>query len=202
MDGTTRLRVGLLGTFTAYWDGDPLDLGGPRQRAVLALLLLARGEVVPGDRLAEFLWGDAGPADTAGALLDDFPAEAAERLFAVAGPGSGSPQVMVEIRQLGGAYSREARYPNAFSHRSARYSVLTVGIAPDDAVVAHAQRLFAALADWDTGGVWPNFGRVHDVRSARRAYDPETRARLAEVVRRYDPQGVLQLGRWTRASAD
>jgi DNA-binding SARP family transcriptional activator len=68
VDGTGRLRVGLLGTFTASWDGDPLDLGGPRQRAVLALLVLARGEVVPGERLAESLWGDAPPADTAGAL--------------------------------------------------------------------------------------------------------------------------------------
>ena len=68
MDGTGRLSVGLLGTFTASWDGDPLDLGGPRQRAVLALLVLARSEVVPGERLAESLWADNPPADTAGAL--------------------------------------------------------------------------------------------------------------------------------------
>ncbi|MCV2491623.1 AAA family ATPase [Geodermatophilus sp. YIM 151500] len=66
--GTAQLRVGLLGEFTATHGDRPLDLGGPRQRAVLALLLLARGEVVPADRLAEQLWGDRAPADTAGAL--------------------------------------------------------------------------------------------------------------------------------------
>ena len=53
-------------------------------------------------------------------LLNDFNDEAADRLLAIAGPGSGSPQVLVELRQLGGAYAREAAYPNAFNHRSAR----------------------------------------------------------------------------------
>ena len=59
-------------------------------------------------------------------LLNAFPAEAAERLLAVAGYGSGSPQVMVEVRHLGGAYAREGAYPSAFSHRAAKFSVLTV----------------------------------------------------------------------------
>ncbi len=48
--------------------GAPLDLGGPRQRAVLVVLLLARGEVVPVERLTEAVWGDRPPADPAGAL--------------------------------------------------------------------------------------------------------------------------------------
>ena len=42
MDGSPRLRINLLGQLTASNDGTPLDLGGPRQRAVLALLLLAK----------------------------------------------------------------------------------------------------------------------------------------------------------------
>ncbi|MEU5781232.1 ATP-binding protein [Micromonospora lupini] len=42
--------------------GGPVDLGGPRQRAVLALLLAARGEVVSVGRMIEELWrGDAPP---------------------------------------------------------------------------------------------------------------------------------------------
>ncbi|WP_433539037.1 BTAD domain-containing putative transcriptional regulator [Micromonospora sp. CA-249363] len=42
--------------------GGPTDLGGPRQRAVLALLLAARGEVVSVGRMIELLWrGDAPP---------------------------------------------------------------------------------------------------------------------------------------------
>jgi hypothetical protein len=136
-------------------------------------------------------------------LLDGFPAEAAERLLVVAGPDSGSPQVMVEVRHLGGAYARESAYPSAFSHRSAKFSVLTVAVAADEAMaagaLAHADQVFAALADWDTGGVWPNFGIPHDAASARRCYDEPTLARLREVVDTYDPQGVLQAGAYTRA---
>jgi FAD binding domain len=141
---------------------------------------------------------DPTPAADPAILLHDFPAEAAERLLAVAGHGSGSPQILLEVRALGGAYAREARYPNAFSHRAARYSVLCVGIMPDDAVPAHAQRVFDALADWDTGGCWPNFCPAIDGATARRAYDPDTLARLQAVVEKYDPDGVLRLGSWAR----
>jgi hypothetical protein len=136
-------------------------------------------------------------------LLNAFPAEAAERLLAVAGPGSGSPQVMVEVRHLGGAYAREGTHPSAFAHRAARFSVLTVAVAADEAMaaggLAHADQLFTALADWDTGGVWPNFGLPHDAASARRCYDEATLARLREVTATYDPKGVLQAGAYTRA---
>ncbi|MEU4553740.1 BTAD domain-containing putative transcriptional regulator [Micromonospora violae] len=42
--------------------GGPVDLGGPRQRAVLALLIAARGEVVSVGQMIEDLWrGDAPP---------------------------------------------------------------------------------------------------------------------------------------------
>jgi hypothetical protein len=133
-------------------------------------------------------------------LLNDFPAEAADRLLAVAGYGSGSPQVMVEVRALGGAYAREAEHPNAFSHRAARYSVLVVGMAPNDEGLAHADQVFASLGNWDTGGCWPNFGPAIDGASARRAYAPDTLARLQAVVEKYDPDGVLRLGTWTRES--
>jgi hypothetical protein len=138
-------------------------------------------------------------------LLNGFPGEAAERLLAVAGPGSGSPHVLVEVRHLGGAYAREGAHPSAFSHRAARFSVLTVGMAMDEATAAasraHADQVFAALGDWDTGGVWPNFGIPHDAASARRSYDEPTLARLRKVVDTYDPQGVLQAGAYTRAVA-
>ena len=66
---------------------------------------------------------------------------------------------------------------------------------------SHADQVFTALADWDTGGVWPNFGIPHDAVSARRSYDEATLARLREVVETYDPQGVLQAGAYTRAVA-
>ena len=62
------IRLGVLGRVSATVDGVEVDLGGPKQRAVVALLLLARGAVVPADRLIDSLWGDDPPPSAAGAL--------------------------------------------------------------------------------------------------------------------------------------
>jgi hypothetical protein len=134
-------------------------------------------------------------------LLTEFTAETAERLLEVGGYGSESPQIMLEVRQLGGAYAREGEHPDAFSHRAAGFSVLAVGIAMDPRVMPHWERLYSALSDWDTGGIWPNFGAPHDAQTARRAYDDETLRRIVAVSRKYDPDGVLQIGEYARAVA-
>lgn len=51
----------ILGPFEVV-DSQPLALGGRKQKAVLAALLLHRGEVVTADRLIEALWGERAPA--------------------------------------------------------------------------------------------------------------------------------------------
>lgn len=141
---------------------------------------------------------DPMPATDPAMLLTEFPDEAVARFLDRVGPGSQSPQIMVEIRQLGGAYAREGRHPSAFVHRAARFSLLAVGIAVDPRVLPHAHELFEALSDWDTGGIWPNFGAPHDAATARRAYDAATLARLAAVAERYDPDAVLASNAWAR----
>jgi DNA-binding SARP family transcriptional activator len=56
-------RFGLLGPLRVLdAEGRPADLGGPRQRALLAILLLEPGKVVPAERLVTLLWGDGPPA--------------------------------------------------------------------------------------------------------------------------------------------
>jgi hypothetical protein len=142
---------------------------------------------------------DPMPVIDRGMLLTSLPDEAVRRFLALAGPGSDSPQVAVEIRQVGGAYARPTRHPDAFDHRDAGFSLLTVGIALDPRVGPHSAALFEALSDWDTGGVWPNFGPPHDPQSARRAYRPATLARLASVADRYDPDRVLAAGAFARS---
>ncbi|GAB2491579.1 BTAD domain-containing putative transcriptional regulator [Streptosporangium sandarakinum] len=54
--------VRVLGSFAAEVGGEPVPLGGPRQRGVLALLVAARGQVVPVDRMIEDLWRGEPPA--------------------------------------------------------------------------------------------------------------------------------------------
>src|SRR5262249_40857270 len=52
----------VLGTIEARIDGRALSLGGPKQRALLALLLLDANEIVSRDRLVDALWGERAPA--------------------------------------------------------------------------------------------------------------------------------------------
>jgi predicted ATPase/DNA-binding SARP family transcriptional activator len=49
-------------------DGEPLELGGPRPRSVLALLLADPGRVVTAERLIDEVYGDDPPAGAANAL--------------------------------------------------------------------------------------------------------------------------------------
>ncbi|MFD7310290.1 BTAD domain-containing putative transcriptional regulator [Promicromonospora sp. NPDC059942] len=58
---TAPVRVGVLGPVTAWADGVAAPLGGPRQRAVLARLVVARGRVVTADALVEDLWEEPPP---------------------------------------------------------------------------------------------------------------------------------------------
>lgn len=52
------MRFHVLGGLVVSDAGGPLDLGTPKQRAVIAVLLLERDQVVAADRLVELLWGD------------------------------------------------------------------------------------------------------------------------------------------------
>jgi DNA-binding SARP family transcriptional activator len=66
--GTKGVTFGVLGPVAAWGaDGSALDLKGPRHRAVLARLVVARGRVVPLDVLIDDLW-ETPPAGAAGAI--------------------------------------------------------------------------------------------------------------------------------------
>jgi DNA-binding SARP family transcriptional activator len=55
----------ILGPREVARDGEPLMLGAVQQRALLAVLVLHRGEVVSTDRLVDELWGERAPAAAA-----------------------------------------------------------------------------------------------------------------------------------------
>ncbi|KUM76871.1 AfsR/SARP family transcriptional regulator [Streptomyces griseorubiginosus] len=63
-----QVRFAVLGPVSAWRDAVEVDLGPPRQRAVLAVLLLAEGGRVPVDRLVDALWGAAPPASAVGSV--------------------------------------------------------------------------------------------------------------------------------------
>lgn len=63
------MRFGILGPLDLRTDdGTPLDPGGPRPRALLALLLLDAGRAVSTQRLTDGLYGAEPPAGAANAL--------------------------------------------------------------------------------------------------------------------------------------
>ena len=62
-------ELGILGPVRAVRDGRELGLGGPKQRAVLALLLVRAGQVLPAEYLVEALWRGRPPPGAAGAAL-------------------------------------------------------------------------------------------------------------------------------------
>jgi predicted ATPase/DNA-binding SARP family transcriptional activator len=66
--GVRVLEFGVLGPVQAVRDGRELGLGGPKQRAVLALLLVEAGRAVPADYLVGALWRGAPPRGAAGTL--------------------------------------------------------------------------------------------------------------------------------------
>jgi len=66
--GFKVLELGVLGPVRAARDGRELGLGGPKQRAVLALLLVDAGRVVPAGHLAELLWRGSPPPGAAKTL--------------------------------------------------------------------------------------------------------------------------------------
>ncbi|HET8605697.1 MAG TPA: BTAD domain-containing putative transcriptional regulator [Gaiellaceae bacterium] len=58
----------LLGPVEVMGDGAALALGGPKQRALLAELLLRRGAAVPRERLVDVLWGERPPPSAIASL--------------------------------------------------------------------------------------------------------------------------------------
>ena len=135
---------------------------------------------------------DPTPAFEAAAVLTDFPAEAVDALLALAGPGSGSPQVLVEVRQLGGAIARAGR---------ARQRLL---LARRGVLAAHRRHRRGARGGGpraaDPRGDEPVDRRppaaelhLHPEEYAD-AYDEATLARLRQAIRTYDPDGVMAIG--------
>jgi len=58
----------ILGPLELAHEGRPVEIGGGRQRVLLAVLLLHANEVVSTDRLIDALWGETPPATAAKTL--------------------------------------------------------------------------------------------------------------------------------------
>jgi predicted ATPase/DNA-binding SARP family transcriptional activator len=71
VDAMVGVEVSLLGPVEATRSGRAVDLGGPQQRALLALLALRAGRVVPVGSLIDALWPESPPA-SAGKVVQTY----------------------------------------------------------------------------------------------------------------------------------
>lgn len=128
------------------------------------------------------------------AMVDRFDRDAVEAFVEVAGPGSGSPLMSVEMRHLGGAVGRPAPDGGALSHIDAGYIGFGVSVVmtPEMGVAIDAQlrRFVAAMEPFGHGRQYLNF--AESPTDAASFYDRTAYDRLRDIRRRVDPDGVLR----------
>lgn len=124
------------------------------------------------------------------AQLDAVPVE---DLIAAAGPGSGSPLAMVELRQMGGALARRVPGAGARATLPGAYSLLALGVA-EDAQSAQAVGRYLAAIDRAVAphrcGQYANF--VAHPTDASAFFDAPTWTRLRAVKAAYDTDELFQ----------
>ena len=122
-------------------------------------------------------------------LLDRFDPDGVDAFVSVAGLGSGSPVLSVEVRRVGGAAGRPAPSAGALSHIDAEYAVVGVRIPLDaDFAVAldrHLRVIADTMAGYGRGRRYLNF--VEEPTDTPTAFTPDTHRRLAAMRDRLDP---------------
>jgi hypothetical protein len=127
-------------------------------------------------------------------LLSELPDEAIDAFVGAAGPDAGSPLLLAEIRQLGGALARPAENGGALSALDAEFALFGIGMpmTPElgQAIVGSLDQLADTMKPWTAPGAYFNFAeRPCDIDAI---LPPETCARLGEVKQRWDPDGMIQ----------
>jgi FAD binding domain/Berberine and berberine like len=122
-----------------------------------------------------------------GSLLSELTPEAADAFVEVGGAGSGSPLLMLELRQLGGALREAPDGAGALTSLDADFCVYGVGIVMGpgaaEAIGAHLVRVREAMEPW-AAGRYLNFAEQPGTTAD--CFDEETFARLRDVKARYD----------------
>ena len=174
--GATGLDIHLLGPVGAERDGEPVSLGGPPQRAVLARLAIAAGQIVPVDRLVADVWAGEPPLTAVNTL---------QSYVSLLRRALGDPR---HLRREGPGYvltvSREQIDATRFEDRVAAGRA-AIASAPDAALV----ELDAAVDEWHGRAL----GDFADEEWARPAAVRWEELRLAALDARAD--AVLALAR-------
>jgi len=126
-------------------------------------------------------------------VLRELPDDAIAAFVDVAGPDSGAPLLLAELRHLGGGLARRAENGGALDKLDGEFVALGVGLLMDPAlrepIGGSLDRLANALDPWAAESGYFNYaerpGELDAIMPA------ETCRRLAEVKRRWDPDDLI-----------
>jgi FAD binding domain len=170
-------------------DADGAELLRPL-RDVDAPLVMDTWATIPASGLVR-LHGDPEqpvPGRGDGVQVRELTPDAADAFVEVGGPGSGSPLLMLELRQLGGAVAVAPDGAGALGALPDEFTLYGVGMVmgpgAGEAIGAHLERVRETMAPW-SAGVYLNFCETVGG-AAPRAFDEATYARLRELKARYD----------------
>ncbi|MEO7195190.1 MAG: hypothetical protein ABIZ05_10255 [Pseudonocardiaceae bacterium] len=127
-------------------------------------------------------------------LLAELPDTLIEGFLAAVGPTSGSPLLLAELRQLGGAFADPATPGGVFDRVAAPWSYYAAGVpigpATPAAIAAQHARTRAVLAPAATPFTVPSF--VEHTEQRQRTFDTDTARSVAAIRDRVDPSGIFR----------
>jgi FAD binding domain-containing protein len=128
-----------------------------------------------------------------GGLVGELSDEAIDAFVGLAGPESGSPLLLSELRQLGGAFGRPAENSGALEKLDADFVMYSVGMpmTPElgAAIPAHLEKIGETMKPWGAEGGYFNF--VEAPCEIDAIMPSDVCDRLRAVKGEWDPEGRI-----------
>jgi hypothetical protein len=127
-------------------------------------------------------------------VIGELPDEAIDAFVSVAGPDAGSPLLLAELRQLGGALGRVEESAGALASIDAAFAMFAIGLpmTPElgRLIPGYLDRVQDTMKPWASDGGYFNFAeRPCDLDAI---LPPAVCERLREVEHRWDPDGLIR----------
>jgi hypothetical protein len=151
---------------------------------------------IPADQLGAIHMDPAQPVPALGhhLLFRELPDEAVDAFVELGDPGAGSPLLLVFLRPGRGAVALAPEGAGALDRIDAAFAMNAVGVptSPElrETISAYLDRLHDAMQPWAAPGAF--FNMTERPLPLEEILPADTCARLAEVKRRWDPDGLIR----------